>query len=100
MTVASNDAFNTAMIFGLLNSILPTVFSFIEGYYKFKFKGNIYCDFNLTKTKGNFTLIIKFNMMTILLFIIKSFSTIIKIYKGGVSYGRTSNRRVNENYNG
>ncbi|MBZ4662378.1 MAG: hypothetical protein JG776_60 [Caloramator sp.] len=98
--VSSSDAFYAAMIFGVLNSVLPVLFTYLSNNYKFYHSGSIYCDFNSTKPKLVFKLSISFNLMIIIIFLIKSFLILIKIYKGGVLYGRASNRRINENYNG
>lgn len=100
LKVSTNDAFYTAIIFGVLNTILPVLFTYLSNNYKFNHNGNIYCDFNSSKPKFEFKLYISFNLMIIIIFLIKSISILIKIYKGGVLYGRASNRRINENYNG
>ncbi|SHE41583.1 hypothetical protein [Caloramator proteoclasticus] len=100
LKVSSSDAFYAAMIFGVLNSVLPVLFAYLSNNYKFYHSGSIYCDFNSTKPKLEFKLSISFNLMIIIIFLIKSFIILIKIYKGGVLYGRASNRRIDENYNG
>lgn len=99
LTIATDDAYNTSILYGVANTSIYTLFSYISTKLKFTHKTSIYCDFNLNKPKINFQLRLVFNLFCLLLFFIRISKILLKI-KGGVLNGRASNKSVNENYNG
>ncbi|CDF58181.1 DUF2953 domain-containing protein [Thermobrachium celere] len=100
LNIASNDAFNTAMLYGFANTIIYSLISALSNKYKVYPKIDISCDFNKTKTSLYLRLTLSINLLLTILFLVKISSTYIKIKKGSVINVRTSNRIINENNNG
>lgn len=100
LSIATNDAFNTALLYGTSNTLIYGIIGYLSIYNNFKHDINITCDFNSKKINIYFNISVIFNMFSIILLILRLYKIIKKSLKGGVEHVRTSNRSFNENYNG
>lgn len=100
LLIATSDAFNTALFFGAINTVIYGIIGYLSSFNNFKHDINITTDFNNTKSNIYLRVSIVFNLFFSLIFLVRLYITIKKSLKGGVENVRTSNRSFNENYNG
>lgn len=100
LNVATSDAYNTAMIYGMTNALVYGVTGYLSNYKNFKHDVDIISDFNTTKSNIYLKISLVFNLFCTLILLYRLYKIIKKSLKGGVENVRTSNRSFNENYNG
>lgn len=100
LLVATSDAFNTALFFGAINTIIYGIIGYLSSFNNFKHDINITSDFNSNKFNINLRISLVFNIFCTLIFLFRLYKIIKKSLKGGVENVRASNRSFNENYNG
>lgn len=101
-----SSADKTALTIGILNVILFSMESFLKNYIK-KYKGeyNLSPDFVNESLEYSISVEVSVKPLNIIAFLFKWLKVLLKykkyiIRKGGASNAGSSNRRIDENYNG